>query len=189
MTAQRQPADPHESGLPPAFNQSSFDQSSVDRPSVDRASGVPAGGQLPAGAREQDNGRRRRLTSRGWGTAIAGGLVVALLGTNLHSQVWFTSGQAYPWGAAAALLFAAAVMVWVGLRTMNIMAAGLTGIVAYVLVGLMASGLFGDPLIVTATSAERELTVAIAGRIWTIGLAVMVILSVALTAWALKPRR
>jgi len=115
--------------------------------------------------------------------------LVALLGTNLHSQVWFTAGQAYPWGAAAALLFAAAAMVWIGLRTMNIMAAGLTGIVAYVIVGLMASGLFGEPLIITATSAEKELAVAIAGRVWTIGLAVAVILSLGLTAWALKPRR
>jgi hypothetical protein len=179
MTAQRQPADPHESGLPPAFNQ----------PSSGQPSDVAGAGPVPAGPRDQDNGRRRRLTSRGWGTAVAGGLVVALLGTNLHSQVWFTAGQAYPWGAAAALLFAAAAMVWVGLRTMNVLAAGLAGIVAYVLVGLMASGLLGEPLIVTATSADKELAVAIAGRIWTIGLAAMVILSVALTAWALKPRR
>ncbi|MGF9662776.1 hypothetical protein AAIH25_12985 [Arthrobacter crystallopoietes] len=179
MTAQRQPADPHESGLPPAFN----------LPSGQQLPGATAAGQVPVRPSEQENARRRRLTSRGWGTAIAGGLLVALLGTNLHSQVWFTAGQAYPWGAAAALLFAAAAMVWVGLRTMNVLAAGLTGIIAYVLVGLMASGLFGEPLIVTATSADKELAVAIAGRIWTIGLAVMVILSVAVTAWALKPRR
>ncbi|WP_336712492.1 hypothetical protein [Arthrobacter sp. USHLN218] len=178
MTAQRQPADPHESGLPPAFNP----------PGLNPSGATPAG-QVPVRSPGQEYGRRRRLTLRGWGTAVAGGLVVALLGTNLHSQVWFTAGQAYPWGAAAALLFAAAVMVWVGLRTMNVLAAGLTGIIAYVLVGLMASGLFGEPLIVTATSAEKELAVAIAGRIWTIGLAAMVILSVAVTAWALKPRR
>ncbi|EMY33457.1 hypothetical protein D477_014672 [Arthrobacter crystallopoietes BAB-32] len=133
--------------------------------------------------------RRRKGAFAGWGTAVVGGLVVALLGTNLHSQVWFTAGQAYPWGAPAALLFAAAAMVWIGVRSQNVMAAGLTGIVAYVLVGLMASGLGGEPLIVTATSAERELAVEIAGRIWTIGLAAMVILAVALTSWALKPRR
>lgn len=179
MTAQRQPAEPHESGLPPAFNP----------PPGPDSPGATAAGQVPDRSPEREDGRRRRLTSRGWGTAAAGGLVVALVGTNLHSQVWFTAGQAYPWGAAAALLFAAAVMVWVGLRTMNVLAAGLTGIIAYVLVGLMASGLFGEPLIVTATSADKELAVAIAGRIWTIGLAVMVILSVAVTAWALKPRR
>jgi hypothetical protein len=112
-----------------------------------------------------------------------------VLGTNLHGQIVYAGDQAYPWGAVLALVFAFAVMVWVGMRANNVLATGLTGMVTYLLVGIMATSVFGDPLIVTETTAEMPLGIELAGKIWMIGLAVAVLLAIMAAAWALKPRR
>jgi len=163
MTEQRQPTD-YGSGLPPAFK------------SPDAQA---------AGSRV----RRRQHPLAGWGTAVVGGVVAAVLGTNLHGQIAYAGDQAYPWGAVLALVFAFAVMVWVGMRADNVLATGLTGIVTYLLVGTMATSVLGDPLIVTETTAEMQLGIELAGKIWMIGLAAVVVLAIVAAAWALKPRR
>jgi len=165
MTEQRQPTGHDAGGLPPAVN--------PPQP----AAGASAGRKLSA---------RRRA---GLGTAVVCGLLAALLGTGLHGQILYTDGAALPWGAAAALLLACALLVWAGLRARSVLMAGVAGIVAYVLVGLMATGMGQKPLIITATSAQPELAVALSGKIWVIGLAVATVAAVAVCAWALKPPR
>jgi hypothetical protein len=116
-------------------------------------------------------------------------VATAVAGTALHSQVLYAGGSGYPWGAAAALLFALAVMVWAGLKTHNVLMAGLTGVLSYVLVGLMAMAPGGEPLIVTGTTAAVELPIAVAGRIWMIGLVFATIVALLACVWALRPRR
>jgi hypothetical protein len=167
MTEQRHPAGNEAGGMPPAFN--------PFRP----AAGIPGTGR-PAG---------RRPALRGLGTAVVCGILAAALGTGLHGQLLYVGGSAYPWGAVAALVFAWALLVWAGLKVRSVLMAGVAGIAAYVLVGLMATGLGREPLIITATSAQPELAVALAGKIWVIGLAVATVLAVAVCAWALKPQR
>ncbi|MEV7647883.1 hypothetical protein [Arthrobacter sp. NPDC089319] len=163
MTEQRQPAGDH-GGLPSAFN-----------PSFE--------------APERPEARRRRPPFQGWGTAVFGAVVTAVAGTALHSQILYAEHASYPWGAAAALLFALAVMVWAGLKTRNVLMAGLTGVLAYVLVGLMALAPGTEALIVTGTSAAVELPIAVAGRIWMIGLVPATLAAMLVCIWALKPRR
>jgi hypothetical protein len=169
MTEQRQPAGPDAGGLPPAFN-----------PSQPVAGASAAGGGQPSA---------RRPLRAGLGTAVVCGLLAALLGTGLHGQILYQDGTALPWGAAAALLLAWALLVWAGLRVRSVLMAGVAGFVAYVLVGLMATGMGQEPLIITATSLQPELAVALSGKIWVIGLAVATVLAVAVCAWALKPPR
>lgn len=163
MTEQRQPTD-YGSGLPPAF-------------------------KSPDAQEPETRVRRRQHPFAGWGTAVVGGVIAAVLGTNLHGQLAYAGDQAYPLGAVLALVFAFAVMVWVGMRADNVLATGLAGMVTYLLVGIMATSLFGDPLIVTETTAEMQLGIELAGKIWMIGLAVAVVLAIVAAAWALKPRR
>lgn len=134
-------------------------------------------------------GPGRRGAGGGLGTAVACGIAVAVLGTGLHGQQLYLGGTGYPWGAAAALVFAWALLLWAGLKVHSVPMAGVAGLVAYVLVGLMASGMGQEPLIITATSLEPELTVALAGKIWVLGLALATVLAVAACAWALRPGR
>ncbi|MFD1211275.1 hypothetical protein ACFQ36_04385 [Arthrobacter sp. GCM10027362] len=144
--------------------------------------GTDAGGLPPA---VKPAGGRRGLA--GLGLSVVCGIVAAVLGTSLHGQLLYVGGIGYPWGAVAALVFAWALMVWAGLKARNVFMAGVTGFVAYVLVGLMATGMGREPLIITATSARPELAVALAGKIWVLGLALATVFAVAVSAWALKP--
>jgi hypothetical protein len=169
MTEQRQPTGHDAGGLPPAVN-----------PSPPAAGGPAAGDREPSA---------RRPGRAGLGTAVVCGLLAAVLGTGLHGQILYPDGAVLPWGAAAPLLLAWALLVWAGLRVRSVLMAGVAGIVAYVLVGLMATGMGQEPLIITATSAQPELAVALSGKIWVIGLAVATVLAVAVCAWALKPQR
>ena len=116
-------------------------------------------------------------------------MVTAVAGTALHAQILYAADASYPWGAAAALLFALAVMVWAGLKARNVLVAGLTGVLAYVLVGLMALAPGTEPLIVTGTSAAVELPIAVAGRIWMMGWSRPTLAAMLVCIWALKPRR
>jgi hypothetical protein len=154
MTKQRQPAGTEAGGLPPAFNPS--------RPGP----GVPG----------RDAGKRASFA--GLGTAVVCGILVAVLGTGLHGQLLYLDGTAYPWGAVAALVFAWALLVWAGLKVRSVLMAGVAGIAAYVLVGLMATGMGREPLIITPTSAQPELAAALAGKIWVVGLALATVLAV-----------
>ncbi|MCG2624508.1 hypothetical protein LVY72_21700 [Arthrobacter sp. I2-34] len=174
MTEQRQPAGHDTGGLPPAVNQD-----------------PPANQYLPAAGASTDGTRARRRPARaGLGTAVVCGVLAALLGTGLHGQIlYLADGTALPWGAAAALLLALALLVWAGVRAGSVLMAGVAGLIAYVLVGLMATGMGQEPLIITATSLRPELAVALSGKIWVVGLAVATVIAVAVTAWALKPPR
>src|SRR3954471_6150360 len=104
----------------------------------------PGGGRRPPGgrpARGRGHPPARRPLRAGLGTAVVCGLLAALLGTGLHGQILYQDGTALPWGAAAALLLAWALLVWAGLRVGSVLMAGVAGFVAYVLVGLMATGM------------------------------------------------
>lgn len=111
-----------------------------------------------------------------------------MVGTALHSQIIYTGEAGYPWGAATALLFALAVMVWAGLRARNVLIAGLTGVLSYVLVGLLALAPGGEPLIVTGTTAPVELPIVVAGKVWMIGLVLATFAALLVSVWALRPR-
>lgn len=175
------------SRLPGRVPRHKLDPMTEQRQPAGDSGGLPSAVNAPE--RHQQRGvRRRRPAFQGWGTAVFGAVVTAVAGTALHSQILYAGESGYPWGAAAALVFALAVMVWAGLKARNVLIAGLTGVLSYVFVGLMALAPGGEPLIVTGTTAAVELPIAVAGKVWMIGLVFATVAALLACVWALKPR-
>lgn len=129
----------------------------------------------------------RRKRWRAVPAAVAGGVLAAGLGTALHAQIWYVGGVGFPVGAVAAIVLAISIAVFVALAARGVFFAALTGMVAYVLVGLTASFSAGD-VIAAGVEVEGELPpVAVAGYVWVVGLAVGTIIAVAVSWWALRP--
>lgn len=117
--------------------------------------------------------------------AVVGGVVAALLGTALHAQVWYPFGIGVAAGALGAVVLAGSVALYVSLWARNVMMAALTGVAAYVIVGVIATGSLGS-LIVTGTTDGAVPVVGVAGYVWVIGLAAVTVVAVAVSWWVLK---
>jgi hypothetical protein len=129
----------------------------------------------------------RQSRWRGVLAAVMGGILAAGFGTALHAHVWYVGGVGLPAGAIAAIVLATSIAVFVALSGRSVFLAGLTGVSAYVLVGLMASFSAGG-LIAAGVEVDGALPpVAVAGYVWVVGLAVGTIGAVAVTWWALRP--
>lgn len=120
--------------------------------------------------------------------AVVLGLVVALLGTALHGQVWELSEVTLPFGAAAAVLLAGSTAVFVALWARNVYLSTVVGGVAYLVVGLFAAN-EDQPLVLTDLGMTPLLPVAIAGSSWVFGLAIVTVMASVLSWWVLRPRR
>ncbi|KRF08520.1 hypothetical protein ASH00_02045 [Arthrobacter sp. Soil782] len=124
---------------------------------------------------------------RGVLASVLGGSLAAVLGTALHAHIWYVNGVGIPAGALASVVLATSIAVFVAVAARSIFFAALTGVVAYILVGLAASFSAGA-LIAAGVEVEGALPpVAIAGYVWVIGLAVGTVAAVALSWWALRP--
>ena len=124
---------------------------------------------------------------RGVLASVLGGSLAAVLGTALHAHIWYVNGVGIPAGALASVVLATSIAVFVAVAARSIFFAALTGVVAYILVGLAAS-LSAGALIAAGVEVEGALPpVAIAGYVWVVGLAVGTVAAVALSWWALRP--
>jgi len=117
---------------------------------------------------------------------VLGALVAGILGTSLHAQVFYAGESPLPLGAAAALVFSAAVAVFTGLWARSVLVSALTGVLTYVLLGLFTLEVFGNPLIVTGTVSDLDLPVTTAGLIWLYGQAIATVAAVLVTAAVLR---
>ncbi|MCC3296673.1 hypothetical protein LOC59_03725 [Arthrobacter sp. zg-Y916] len=123
---------------------------------------------------------------RGPVAVVLGGIAAGVLGTSLHAQVLYAGDTPLPLGAAAALLFSAAVSVFTGLWARSVLVSALTGVLTYVLLGLFTLDLLGGPLIVTGTASGVELPVVTAGIVWLYGQAVATVAAVLVCAAVLR---
>lgn len=132
---------------------------------------------------------RRRAAWRGALAAGMGGVLAAGFGTALHAHIWYVAGVGIPAGALAAVVLATSIAVFIALSARSVALAALTGVVAYILVGLTAS-LSAGGLIAAGVEVEGSLPpVAVAGYVWVVGLAVGTVIAVAVSWWALRHSR
>lgn len=130
---------------------------------------------------------RRSARWRGFLAAGIGGVLAAVLGTALHAQIWYVNGVGIPAGALGSVVLATSIAVFVALWARNVFLAALTGVIAYLLVGLVASSSVGG-LIAAGIEVEGALPpVAVAGYIWVVGLAAGTVTAVAIAWWVLRP--
>lgn len=121
------------------------------------------------------------------GTALASGMIAALLGTALHANTLFVAGFPVPLGAFAALLLAGSSSLWVGLWAGSVLAAGLAAATSYVVVALLSMSVETLILTGTGTVSGPMLPASVAGNMWVFGLAGVALLSVFLCSRFLRP--
>lgn len=95
--------------------------------------------------------------------ALGAGIGTGLLGTSLHSHLWYTGGFTLPVGAVAALLMVAAVELFVGLWSRKAWMVVVCGAATYFCVGLLSVPLGGYGMI----SANLQ------GNVWLFGIALV----------------
>ncbi|MFJ6278210.1 hypothetical protein [Arthrobacter subterraneus] len=121
--------------------------------------------------------------------AVLGGILAAGLGTALHAHIWYLAGIGLPAGAIGAVLLATCIAVFVAVAARSVPLAALTGVVAYVLVGLTASFSAGGVIAAGVELDGAVPPVGVAGYVWVVGLAVGTVTAVAVSWWALRPPR
>lgn len=121
--------------------------------------------------------------------AVLGGILAAGLGTALHAHIWHVAGIGLPAGAIGAVLLATCIAVFVAVAARSVPLAALTGVVAYVLVGLTASFSAGGVIAAGVELDGAVPPVGVAGYVWVVGLAVGTVTAVAVSWWALRPPR
>ncbi|WP_026546001.1 hypothetical protein [Arthrobacter sp. 35/47] len=121
--------------------------------------------------------------------AVLGGILAAGLGTALHAHIWYLAGIGVPAGAIGAVLLATCIAVFVAVAARSVPLAALTGVVAYVLVGLTASFSAGGVIAAGVELDGAVPPVGVAGYVWVVGLAVGTVSAVAVSWWALRPPR
>ncbi|GAB3529939.1 PIG-L family deacetylase [Arthrobacter monumenti] len=122
-------------------------------------------------------------TLAGIGGSLIAALIATVFGTALHGQILYLPWVALPWGALAALLLVGCVATVAGLWARNVWMTVLTGIVTYVLVGLVSTG---SRIIVADFAQGIVLPVAVAGIIWIVGIAVATIVAAVVCLRSLK---
>lgn len=125
--------------------------------------------------------RSKRTTTVGWSLAgILLGILTGAVGTVLHLSSFWTGSFGLPWGVVLALVIAWLAQWWVGLRSVSIVATGLTGIAQYLtlaaMVGLNAGNHFSVPLNDQTWQFVPHLVIATLA--WNIGI-------VAVTLWSM----
>ncbi|HET8795937.1 MAG TPA: PIG-L family deacetylase [Arthrobacter sp.] len=122
-------------------------------------------------------------TLAGIGGALSAALIATVFGTALHAQILYLPWAAVPWGAFAALVLVGCVATVAGLWARNVWMTVLTGVVTYVLVGLISTG---SRVIIADFAQGIVLPVAVAGIIWIVGIAVATIVAAIVCLRSLK---
>lgn len=127
---------------------------------------------------------------KGIAGAVVGSLAGTVFGTSLHGQILYFPTFAIPWGAVAALLLVLSLVVFVGIWARNVWMSVLTGLLTYVLVGLISTG---SQLIVVGVSggaaAGAVPPIVMAGMVWVYGITAATIAGTIICIRSLKKLR
>ncbi|GAA4474572.1 hypothetical protein GCM10023190_08700 [Enteractinococcus fodinae] len=109
--------------------------------------------------------------------ALVTGVITGLVGTVMHLNSYWTGSFGIPWGVAVALLIAGLGQWWLGLRTANVLAVGLTGIGQYVTLAVLTLFSRGDLFTVPLNAQTWEFVphLVIATVVWHVGLLALTI--------------
>lgn len=133
---------------------------------------------LPAHAPAQKPSNR--TTTIGWSLAgILLGILTGAIGTLLHLNSYWTGNFGLPWGVVLALVIAWLAQWWIGLRSVSIVATGLTGIAQYVTLALMVALNQGNHFSVPLNDQTWEFVphLVIATLAWNIGIVAVTLLN------------
>ncbi len=121
-----------------------------------------------------------RKTTPGW--VIAGillGIITGAVGTVFHLNSYWTGTFGLPWGVVLALVLVWLAQWWIALRSVSIVATGLTGIAQYLtlaaMVGLSRGDHFSVPL--NAQTWEFVPHLVIATLAWNVGIVAVTVLT------------
>ena len=122
----------------------------------------------------------KRNTTVGWNLAgILLGVITGAVGTVLHLNSYWTGSFGLPWGVVLALVIAWLAQRWIALRSVSIVATGLTGIAQYLtlaaMVGLSTGNHFSVPL--NEQTWEFVPHLVIATLAWNIAIVAVTLLS------------
>lgn len=117
--------------------------------------------------------------------AIATGVLAAVFGTIMQAQILYVGQTPLPWGAVLALVMAASLAVIAGLYSERVWAAALCGVLTYVLVAWTALDVHNH-LLIGWSNRETLPGPALAGTLWTYGIAVSTIVALIITAGGLR---
>ena len=109
--------------------------------------------------------------------ALLTGVLTGFVGTVMHLNSYWTGSFGIPWGVVLALLIAGLGQWWLGLRTANVLAVGLTGIGQYVTLAVLTLFSRGDLLTVPLNAETWEFVphLVIATVAWHVGLLALTI--------------
>lgn len=119
--------------------------------------------------------------------AILAGVLAAVFGTVLQGHVAYAGETPLPWGAVLALVMAGSLAAIAGLYTERIWAAALAGIVTYALVAWTSVDTHNRLLIGWSNFGALP-GPALAGTVWTYGIAASTIVALLVTAGGLRTR-
>lgn len=119
--------------------------------------------------------------------ALVTGVLAAVFGTILQSQVAYVGDIPLPWGAVLALVMAGSLAVVAGLYSERIWAAAASGVITYALVAWTGLDVHNHMLI-GWSNHEALPGPALAGTLWTYGIAVTTIVALLVTAGGMRVR-
>lgn len=131
-------------------------------------------------APEHAPNRSNHATTIGWSLAgILLGILTGAIGTVLHLNSYWTGSFGLPWGVVLALVIAWLAQWWIGLRSVSIVATGLTGIAQYVTLAAMVALNQGNHFSVPLNDQTWEFVphLLIATLAWNIGIVAVTLLS------------
>ncbi|OAV59448.1 hypothetical protein A6F49_16530 [Enteractinococcus helveticum] len=131
-------------------------------------------------APEHAPNRSNHATTIGWSLAgILLGILTGAIGTVLHLNSYWTGSFGLPWGVVLALVIAWLAQWWIGLRSVSIVATGLTGIAQYVTLAAMVALNQGNHFSVPLNDQTWEFVphLVIATLAWNIGIVAVTLLS------------
>lgn len=131
----------------------------------------------------------KRKFSLGWSiVGVILGMLTGAVGTVLHLNSYWTGSFGLPWGVVVALVIAWLAQYWIGLRSLSIVATGLTGIAQYLtlaaLVGFNKGDHFSVPL--NAQTWEFVPHLVIATLAWNVGIVVLTLVMMVVMARLLR---
>lgn len=119
--------------------------------------------------------------------AIVTGVLAAVFGTILQSQIFYAGDTPLPWGAVLALVMAGSLAVVAGLYSERVWAAAASGVIAYVLVAWTGLDVHNH-LLIGWSNRETLPGPALAGALWTYGIPVSTLVALVVTAGGLRSR-
>lgn len=119
--------------------------------------------------------------------AIVAGVLAAVFGTILQAQIFYAGQTALPWGAVLALVLAGSLAVVAGLYSERIWATAACGVVTYVLVAWTGLDVHNH-LLIAWSNRETLPGPALAGTLWTYGIAASTLVALVITAGGLRSR-